>query len=94
MDLTQKYQKHKDIVYKEEDDGAFLFDPATGNLKYMNRSGKETFLLLSDQNDFNQVINYMLGLFPDVNRRRLEKDLETFLKELEENGFLFPLDRK
>ena len=94
MDFTQKFEKNKDIVYREEDDGAFLFNPDTGNLKYMNRSGRETFLLLSDQHDLNQVITYMLGLFPDVNSRRIEKDLETFLKELEENGFLFPLDRE
>ena len=94
MDLTQKFERNKNIVYREEDDGAFLFNPNTGNLKYMNRSGRETFLSLSDQQDLNQVINYMLGLFPDVNRSRIEKDLETFLKELEENGFLFPLDRE
>jgi coenzyme PQQ synthesis protein D (PqqD) len=94
MNLKQKFKKNKDIVYKEEEDGAFLFDPATGNLKYMNRSGKETFLSLNDQQDLNQVINHMLGLFPDVNRSRIEKDLEPFIKELEENGFLFPLDRE
>ncbi|MCD4717307.1 MAG: PqqD family protein [Desulfobacterales bacterium] len=94
MDLTQKFKKNKDIVYKEEGDGAFLFDPATGNLKYMNRSGKETFLSLNDQQDLNQAVNYMLGQFPDENRRRIEKDLEPFIKELEENGFLFPLHRE
>jgi peptidyl-tRNA hydrolase len=94
MDLTQKFERNKNIVYREEDDGAFLFNPETGNLKYMNRSGRETFLLLSDQQDLNQVVNYMLGLFPDENHRRIEKDLESFLKELEENGFLFPLNRE
>jgi hypothetical protein len=94
MDLTQKFERNKNIVYREEDDGAFLFNPETGNLKYMNRSGREAFLLLIDQQNLNQVVNYMLGLFPDVNHRRIEKDLESFLKELEENGFLFPLNRE
>jgi hypothetical protein len=94
MDFTQKFKRNKNIVYREEDEGAFLFNPETGNLKYMNRSGRETFLLLSDQQDLNQVVNYMLGLFPDVNHLRIEKDLESFLKELEENGFLFPLNRE
>jgi len=94
VDLKQKYQKNRDIVYREEDDGAFLFNPDIGNLKYMNRSGRETFLSLTGLQDLNQVINHMLGLFPDVNRSRIEKDLEPFIKELEENGFLFPLDRE
>ncbi len=94
MDFTQKFERNKKIVYREEDDGAFLFDPSTGNLKYMNRSGKETFLLLTEQQDLGQVINHMSGLFPDVKRRRIEEDLETFLQELEENDFLSPLNRK
>lgn len=94
MDLKQKYQKNKDIVYREEDDGAFLFDPATGNLKYMNRSGRETFLMLGNRQDVNQVIDGLLGLFPDVDRNRIANDLEAFLFELEENGFIFGLNRE
>jgi len=94
MDLKQKYQKNKDIVYKEEEDGAFLFDPATGNLKYMNRSGRETFLMLGNRQDVNQVIDGLLGLFPDVDRHRIANDLEAFLFELEENGFISGLNRE
>lgn len=94
MDLKQKYQKHKDIVYREEDDGAFLFDPATGNLKYMNRSGRETFLMLSEQQDVTQVIDGLLGLFPDVDNHQIANDLEVFLIELEKNGFITALNRE
>jgi hypothetical protein len=94
MDLKQKFQRNKNIVYREEDDGAFLFNPDTGNLKYMNQSGKEIFLMLNEQQDINQVINHALGLFTDVERHRIENDLEVFLKELEENDFLSPLNRE
>jgi len=94
MDLKQKYQKNKDIVYRQEEDGAFLFDPATGNLKYMNRSGREAFSMLGNRQDANQVIDGLLGLFPDVDRHRIANDLEAFLLELEENGFIFGLNRE
>ena len=94
MDLTQKYHKHKAIVYREEDDGAFLFDPATGNLKYMNRSGRETFLMLSEQQDVTQVIDGLLGLFPGVDSHQIANDLEVFLIELEKNGFITALNRE
>ena len=76
MDLSQKFEKNENIVYREEDDGAFLFDPDTGNLKYLNRPGRETFLLLSDQRAINQVIDHMLGLYPDVARHRIQNDIE------------------
>ena len=94
MDLKQKYQKNKDIVYREEEDGAFLFDPSTGNLKYMNQSGRETFLMLGNRQDVNQVIDGLLGLFPDVDRHQIANDLEAFLFELEKNGFIFGLNRE
>lgn len=92
MDLKQKFQINKNIVYREEDDGAFLFNPDTGNLKYMNQTGKEAYLLLSEQKDVKQVINEMLGHFADAERPQIENDLETFLKELQENEFLFPMN--
>ncbi len=93
MDKTQRFQRDEKIVYREEEDGAFLFDPDTGNLKYMNRSGKETYLMLNDQTEVDQVIDRLLGLFPDTGRREIEKDVKIFIKELEENGFISPLNR-
>ena len=93
MDKTQRFQPDEKIVYREEEDGAFLFDPDTGNLKYMNRSAKETYLMLSDQTEVDQVIDRLLGLFPDTGRREIEKDVKIFIKELEENGFISPLNR-
>ena len=93
MDFSQKFGKNKNIVYREEDDGAFLFNPDTGNLKYMNRTGREIFLLLNEQKNLNQVIKNILGLFSDIDRRQIEEDLKNFVMELEENDFLFPLNR-
>ena len=93
MDFSQKFGKNKNIVYREEDDGAFLFNPDTGNLKYMNRTGREIFLLLNEQKNLNQVIKNILGLFSDIDRRQIEEDLKNFVMELEQNDFLFPLNR-
>ncbi|MBW2145289.1 MAG: PqqD family protein [Deltaproteobacteria bacterium] len=92
MDLTQIYQRNEQLVYREEEDGAFLFNPDTGNLKYMNRTGREIYLSLGDKCDINGLINHQLEFFPGVERRRIEKDIEGFLKELEENGFISSLN--
>ena len=94
MDPAQIYQKKEQLVYREEEDGAFLFNPDTGNLKYMNRTGREIYLSLDDQCDINGLTNHLLELFPGVERRQIEKDVENFLKELEENGFISPLNKK
>jgi len=90
MNSAQRYIKNNNIVFREEDDGAFLFDPDTGNLKYLNKSAKETFLMLDGQNDLNQVANRLLELYPDADAKQIINDVESFLKELIENSFAFP----
>ena len=91
MNLTQRYKVNEDIVYREEAAGAFLFDPETGNLKYMNACGKELFLMLRDQNDVSQAIERLTNRFPDTKRSQIENDVEMFLGQLEKNGFIAPL---
>jgi len=92
MDLSQLFSRNNSIIFREEGDGAFLFDPETGNLKYMNSSAKETFLMLNGQKDVSQVIHHLLGLYPDIEPKQIQMDVEDFLKQLEENGFISSLD--
>ena len=92
MNSDQRYIKNDNTVFREEEDGAFLFDPDTGNLKYLNKSAKETFLMLNGQNDLNQVSNRLLELYPDANFNQIRNDVKSFLKELLENTFAFPME--
>lgn len=94
MDLTKKFVKNPSIVYREEEDGAFLFDPETGNLKYMNHSAKEAFLMLNGQKDVSRLIQYLFTLYPDVDVKIIQNDVEIFLKQLKENRFISSLDEK
>lgn len=94
MDLTRRFKQNEDIVYREEDDGAFLFDPDSGELRYMNRSGRETYLMLNGDNDINQVVHNIHELYPEMDPTQIQKDIEDFLKNLEENHFILPFNSK
>ncbi len=94
MDLTKKFVKNPSIVYREEEDGAFLFDPETGNLKYMNHSAKEAFLVLNGQKDVSRLIQYLFELYPDVDFKQIQKDIGSFIEQLEVNGFISSQDRE
>ena len=89
MNSAQRYIKNNDIVFREEGDGAFLFDPDTGNLKYLNNSAKETFLMIDGQNDLSRITNRLLKLYPDEDSEQVRNDVESFLKELLSNSFVF-----
>ena len=82
------------MVFREEDDGAFLFDPDSGDLRYINQSGKETFLMLGEDHDVDTVIDQMIKLYPDVEPTRIEADVKDFVNDLEENRFILPMDRE
>ena len=89
MDLTKKFIKNTSIVYREEEDGAFLFDPETGNLKYMNQSAKKAFLMLNGQNDVNQLVQSIVDLYPDTHIKQIRNDVGTFLEQLVIRIFIY-----
>ena len=78
------------MVYREEEDGAFLFNPETGDLRYMNRSGREAYSMLNGEKDFGRVVQNMLDLYPDADPSQLQNDVETFFGDLEKNHFILP----
>ena len=78
------------MVYREEEDGAFLFNPETGDLRYMNRSGREAYSMLNGEKDFNRVVQNMMDLYPDADPSQPQNDVETFFGDLEKNHFILP----
>jgi len=88
MESEKRYRRNEEIVFREEDDGAFLFDPDSGDLRYLNQSGKETFLLLGEDQSVSSVIRRMSELYPDVDPKTIEADVRSFVKDLEENRFI------
>jgi hypothetical protein len=88
MESEKKYRLNEEIVFREEDDGAFLFDPDSGDLRYLNQSGKETFLLLGEDQSVSGVIRRMSELYPDIDPQKIEADVRDFVRDLEENRFI------
>lgn len=88
VDSTQRFETNNGLVCREEDDGAFLFDPDSGNLKYVNATGKAIFLVLNEQKEIGQAVDHLLALFPSIDRHKIEKDVEAFVGELQEQGFV------
>ena len=88
MAYQDRYRKRESIVYREEEDGAFLFDPDTGNLKFMNRTGRETFLMLDGRSSVDHLLQRLRETYPDAEPLKIRQDVESFLIELVENDFI------
>lgn len=85
--MSRRYTR-SDAVLLREEDGAFLFDPEDGNLKYLNRSGLELFRLVESGLGVDDIIDATCQKYADVSPSQIRADLEGFIRLLSENGFI------
>lgn len=88
MNDSSRFKPADGIIYREEGQGGFLFDPKTGNLKYMNRSAKEAFLLVDGTNSVAQIARLLSRRYPEVDSRTIQGDAQKFLEELEKERLI------
>jgi len=86
--MGKTYRINKQIVFREEGDGAFLFDPVDGNLKYLNHSAKEIYQTLKRSQDTASVITFLQKTYPDAERDRLQADVMLFIDQMVEHNFV------
>ena len=90
--MGKTYTKNKRVIYREEGEGAFLFDPADGNLKYLNRSAKEIFQMLTQTPNTAHIVAALHDTYPDADQDRLREDVTFILDQMVDNNFVFPVD--
>lgn len=78
----EKPKAKKGLVFREEDEGAFLFNPDSGNIKVLNPVGAFIWQLLDGKKNPQQIVSAVEKHFAEVKIEEAEKDLENFLAEL------------
>jgi hypothetical protein len=77
-----------DIVLREEDDGAFLFDPIKDSLQALNETGVLVFKELNGKNSVDDIVKKVLSQYPDIEPGAVKKDVEEFIEQIEAKGLL------
>ncbi len=77
-----------EVVFRKEEDGAFLFDPQSGNLKYINRTGVRIYELCGSGKSRAEIVALLKDAYPDADEEAIAADAMSFLKGLAELGFL------
>jgi len=77
-----------DMVFRKEDDGAFLFDPHTGNLKYLNSSGVNIYELCDGRKTVSDIITLLIEFYPEMAVEKISADTELFFEGLAAMQFL------
>ena len=77
-----------DIVLREEEDGAFLFDPIQDFFQALNETGVFVFKELNGKNTIDDIVKKILSQYSDIEPDAAKKDVEIFIKQIKERGFL------
>ena len=77
------YVLNPELVFREEDDGAFLFNPRTNALHCLNRAGAVICRMCDGKEDVDAFCRRLYDAFEvDVRPEALKKDVEAFLGQM------------
>jgi len=88
FDDTREVIVKKEIVLREEDDGAFLFDPDTGRICYLNDLGIVIWKSCEESKTPDRLIDEISPGYPEIPKEQIKEDCLNFLDDLERLGFL------
>jgi hypothetical protein len=72
----------RETVVREEDDGAFIFDPITDGLSAVNETGLLVLRQIDGKKTLADIINAVSADFSDVDPEQVGRDVETFVDGL------------
>lgn len=81
-----KIEYPDNIVFREEPEGGILFDVNTGRLKLVEGVAWGICDLIDRCRSRDSILEKLRKLYPE--EESIEEDLDTFLDELVESGFL------
>lgn len=77
-----------ETVVREEDDGAFIFDPITDALSAVNETGLLILTQIDGKKTLSDIINAVAADFSDVEPEQIERDVEAFIDGLVSRGLI------
>ncbi len=80
--------QNKKIIFRKEESGAYLYDPDSGNLKYINRVGTSLYDLCDGLHPVEGMIFRIAREYQDVPMDQVEKDVDRFLADLLQMDFV------
>jgi hypothetical protein len=76
-----------EVILREEEEGAFLFEPESGNLSCLNPVGILVWKAIDGQASLGAIADAIAGRFEDVDRDTVLGDVRAFLAELKTFGY-------
>jgi hypothetical protein len=86
----ESFAANPDIVLRTEEDGAFLFDPDSGRICFVNEVGITIWRLCKKPVTLAEIIRQVELNYTQVPSPEVATDCRNFIKQLDALGFLAP----
>jgi hypothetical protein len=77
-----RFIQNTKVIFHKEGNGAYLYDPDSGKLKYINPVGTSLYELCDGHYPLDQMIARIAGEYGDVPIDQIERDVDRFLTDL------------
>jgi hypothetical protein len=78
----------RETVIRQEDDGAFIFDPVTDELSAVNETGLLVLSQIDGKRTLADIINTVASEFSQVEPEQIGRDVEAFIEGLVTRGLI------
>jgi len=86
----ESFSANPDIVLRTEEDGAFLFDPDSGRICFVNEVGITIWRLCKKPVTLAEIIHQVELNYTEVPAQKVAADCRDFLDQLDKLDFLVP----
>jgi hypothetical protein len=83
-----------DNVYRKEENGAYLYAPETGTLKYLNRTGVQIVDLCDGKKSIRDIMDMMQADYLDETHKKLREEVINFINRLVDYKYLIMNETK
>jgi hypothetical protein len=77
-----------DVILREEEEGAFLFEPESGELSCLNPVGIDVWKLVDGEKNLSAIVDAVTAGYEGVERDTVLADVRCFLGDLKDFGYV------
>ena len=93
--MANKFKKNeKRMVWREIEDETIVMDMESGYIHSLDDVGTVIWELFEDYKKVEEVLEGLKEIYPGVKEKILKKDLNEFIKELQEKELLIPAEKE
>ena len=82
MKNESRFTRNTHAIFRKEENGAYLYNPDSGDLRYVNKIGTSLYELCDGLHRAEEMITRIANEYRSVPMDQIEKDVDRFLADL------------